>query len=536
MIAGWDDEKGQLDVGKLCEILQPIIKLAYPQSKNSWCLLYIPFGKKEMHLYDRTGSYKERFSLNKSITGLAGAYTNYEHDTKVYLADILFRSDFLGVADKGSGGHIPDMIVGEDKRKKYQDALVKYNSSKRVYEYKMLPIFYLAPSSKGSWYDLSVNGGRGHFDPYLDNQTTWNKRAHERNVKVAKVYRSVYMGLLNKYIEELKKIPVKKGEDAIRKLGPPPEPYAFPLPAGSKEGSSERRDLADILVDCSSFRAWQEIGQKIYDMQESRWPEMESQHQEGNVYFRLKMTFEPDVLDKIKDFMKDAPVFGSVYSYKTIKLEYNFDVGTDGIKRGSARSITLKEGADMKIGKFSIGGGRDIEVDTKGGKKVTVKGNFMGYGCEVSTDGEQKLTGGWGTSASANLKTMEGGYGATVPIPGVGSIYLGIHFQSIKNETLLVFITRAPGFFERRSCEELVRTYWKNLTYPEKQKLNLLGWNQDLWDRKDQLKAREKPKSVNGPFEALSYDQRIAAMHLGFQKGYIDNWQKFWGKLPPVKE
>ena len=102
-------------------------------------------------------------------------------------------------------------------------------------------------------------------------------------------------------------------------------------------------------------------------------------------------------------------------------------------------------------------------------------------------------------------------------------------------ETLLVFLTRAPGFFERRSCDNLVRTYWKNLTYPEVRKLELLGWSQEVWDTKDKLPYQKLPESVRKPLDTLNYGQRIAAMHLGFQDLYADNWVAFWKKLPPVK-
>jgi len=270
-------------------------------------------------------------------------------------------------------------------------------------------------------------------------------------------------------------------------------------------------------------------------MQNLRWPTMAARHQEGSIFFRVKFTLEPSIQEKINS-LADQHLFGHLSSYKTVKLEWNFDAGSDGFKRGESRSVVFKEDGQLKIKKFEIGAGREVEIDESGGKKVTVKGNFMGYGVEAATDGEMKMSGPHGATSSWNQKTAEGGMGVSIPVPGVGSMYIGINFVLIKMETLLVYITNAPGFFERKSCDKLVRTYWKNLTFQEQEKLKLIGWTKpEIWDIKDRVPPAMLPDSVRQPFEAMSYHQQIAAMHLGFQDQYRANWENFWKKLPPVE-
>jgi hypothetical protein len=193
----------------------------------------------------------------------------------------------------------------------------------------------------------------------------------------------------------------------------------------------------------------------------------------------------------------------------------------------------------LKSTKFSIEAGKQVEMDDSGGQKVTIKGKFLGYGLEASSSGEHKLTGPGvglvGSTAFTNQKTAEGGMGITASIPGIGSIYVGINFVGIKAETLLVYLTGAPGFFERRSCDALVKTAWTNLTYLEIRRLEILGWNQEIWDIKDQLEYNKLPNSVRTNIDALSPAERIAALHLGFKDRWAANWINFWKKLPPVE-
>jgi LysM repeat protein len=539
IVAGWDDSQNNLNINKLCDTLRPIVKFVHPNAGSNWNLYVIQ--RNIMCYHDSSGKFQHRFVLNAIPKGLAGAYTVFEIDGVAVTTAIYDRSCGLADPTKPSEVGIDDLIDDKEEKKKYLDSIVDIDTVTQTVNFKKVPIYYLAPSTKGSWQTIVLEGGNGCLDNYIgDNE--YNAKAHDRNLAVLDTYNSFYMGILKKYINDLKAIPPSNGEDAVRELGPPPNPYQFPLPEGASRG--QRQELVEKMMKCSSYSAWLALSDKVIEIQNERWPSTTTQHKEGSVFFRVKFTLEPSVVSMINDkadseLPKVLPLYGRLSSYKTVKLEWNLDAGTDKIKTGESRSVVFKEEGVLKASKFAIEAGKEVEIDDSGGRKVTVKGKFLGYGVEASSDGEHKLTGPGigvvGTSAFTNQKTAEGGMGLNVSIPGVGSVYVGIHFVGIKAETLLVYLTGAPGFFERRSCDALVKTAWTNLTYPEMRGLEILGWNQEIWDIKDQLEYNKLPNSARKSIDALSPAEGIAALHLGFRGRWADNWVEFWKKLPPIE-
>ncbi len=531
LAVGWDDGQGTLNVEDLCGEISAVLKvLMGSKFAQNWNLYVIQ--RTTMTYYDNEGNFQDKFKLSQAPLGLVGAYMPFEINGRTPTRALYDHSQGLGAKVGGREIGVAELIVGEDSQKKYLDSIVEIDEKRKLINFKKLPVFYQVPVSREEWAGIVWLAGNGMLDNYLGD-SGYDKTAHKRNLSVLENYNAVYRGQLARYINRLKAIPPETGEDALRELGPPPEPYRFPMPVGAD--SDKRQKLLGAMAEISSYQAWLAISEKIFDIQNHRWPTTAARHQEGSIFFRAKFTLEPSIEEKINS-LADQYLFGHLSSYKTVKLEWNFDAGSDGIKQGSSRSVTFKEDGLLKIKKFEIGAGREVEIDESGGKKVTVKGSFMGYGVEASTDGEMKMTGPRFATSSWNEKTAEGGMGLSIPIPGVGSIYIGINFVLIKAETLLVFLTGAPGFFERKSCDTLVKTYWKNLTYQEKGKLELLGWKPDMWDIKDRVPPAMLPDTVRNLFEAMSYEQQIAAMHLGFQDLYRDNWENFWKKLPPVEE
>ncbi len=531
IVAGWDDDNNTLDIEELCDAISPIIKLLYKHVGKNWNLYVIQ--KQIMKYYSYDGEFKYEFKLATTPMGLSGAYGTFEVDGQERVLSVYDNSYIMGIkSDSEETIGINSIIVGEADQRKFIDSFVEIDEAKKLINFKKLPVYYLAPASLGEWQSIVIRGGNRCLDEYIGDKD-YNEKAHDRNLTVIKTYNSHYRGLLKDYIKKLKAIPADNpnGEDAIRTGGKPPEPYRFPMP--EKASESQLKELRQAVADCSSFQGWQAISDKLFEIQNFRWPSMAARHQEGSIFFRVKFTLEPSVQEKINS-LQDQYLFGHLSSYKTIKLEWNFDVGSDGFKTGKSQSKVFKEEGVLKIKKFEIGAGREVEIDSSGGKKVTVKGKFLGYGIEASSDGEQKVTGPI-ASSSFNQKTAEGGMGANFGVPGVGSLYVGINFVLIKSETLFIYFSGAPGFFERRSCDSLVRTYWTKLTLPEILKLELLGWNQELWDFKDLLDLNKLPSSTRTAFDALPADKRKAAVHLGFQGNYADNWLNFWKKLPPVR-
>jgi hypothetical protein len=527
---GWDDGNNSPDVKKLCDALTPVIRIAVnPRIGKDWNLYLIQ--KETMRYFDSSGNLQYTFQLSQTPKGLVGAYAAFERQGEIVIAGIYDPT--CGLAEKGGEAiGVNDLVVGDQDKQKYLDGWLKLDQTKKTMQVLKLPIYYICPASKDEWLSIIWHGGNGLLDNYIID-AAYKSQVHDRNLAVLKAYTGVYQGTLNNYISKVKAISPEAGEDALRSLGKPPEPYKFPLPLGAS--SQQQQDLVTAMLDVSSYKAWLVISDKIFDIQQARWPSMSASHREGALYFRAKFTLEPSLEQKLNSLM-DSHLMGHLSSYKTVKLEWNFDAGTDGIVTGKSYSHTFKEEGQIKAPKFEIGLGREVEISESGDQKVTIKGNLMGYGLEVASDGDHKISGKFGAQASFNNKTMECGQGLGIDIPGIGSIYLGVHFQSVRSETLLVIISGAPGYIERRSCDKLVKTFWKDLTFPEEEKLRVLGWDQNLWDVKDQLKANKLPQSTRTAFDQLTPKQRLAAIHLGFQKKYADNWLDFWKKLPPVQE
>jgi hypothetical protein len=537
IVAGWDDSRNNLNVKKLCDALKPIVKFVHPKMSSAWNL-YVIQGN-IMNYCDDTGNLQHKFVLNAVPKGAAGAYTMFQLNGNIVTAGIYNRSCGLADPTKQYEAAIEDLLDDEKEKNLYSSSIMDLDSTGTPIDLKKVPVFYLAPTTKALWWTIISEGGNGMLDDYIGD-SDYNDKAHARNCDVLDTYASVFRGLLNAYINKVAAVDLSKGEDGIRELNRPPEPYRFPLPA--RVTHSQKLDLIKRMQACTSYLAWLEISKKIYDIDNYNWPSSSSQHREGALFFRPKLTLEPDVvsyiMSKLDKLAEILPIFGRSVSYKTIKLEWNFDIGSDGFKPGSSQSVVFKEDSKLMIPskKFDLGYGREVEIDDSGGKKINFKLSAGSYGLETATDGEFKLTGPSGATAYSNPKTAEMGFGVTIPIPFLGQVYVGIGMVGLKAETVMVYLSGAPGFFERKSPDTLVKTAWTNLEYWETQKLQILGWTQENWDIKDQLEYGQFPKSVKTDLDSLSPAEYIAGLHLGFQRRKAATWVDFWKKsLPPVE-
>jgi hypothetical protein len=99
----------------------------------------------------------------------------------------------------------------------------------------------------------------------------------------------------------------------------------------------------------------------------------------------------------------------------------------------------------------------------------------------------------------------------------------------IQSRTLrLSGVAMQPGFFERRSVEELLSqaTQWNDLKADEQLRLEVLGWNHDTWDRKRNMSINEFPASANKDFADLEEKQKQAIVGLGIRQFQIPGiWQ-----------
>jgi hypothetical protein len=108
---------------------------------------------------------------------------------------------------------------------------------------------------------------------------------------------------------------------------------------------------------------------------------------------------------------------------------------------------------------------------------------------------------------------------------------VGLHFQGLRDDTAMAFVGGVPGFFERRSVDELLSSViqWNDLRADEHMRLTTLGWTQDQWDKKRNLTIDQFPKSASIDFDDLPADQQMALLGLGIRKfGGAQSHPKVW--------
>lgn len=85
------------------------------------------------------------------------------------------------------------------------------------------------------------------------------------------------------------------------------------------------------------------------------------------------------------------------------------------------------------------------------------------------------------------------------------------------DKTILAIVSNAPGFFDVRGTEELVKdTPWNALWLDEQVHLERLGWNQCTWDLKSYAGVK-LPESMEKDWNELEPQQKIAILRLGFR-------------------
>jgi hypothetical protein len=390
-------------------------------------------------------------------------------------------------------------------------------------------ILYRFPE-KGILALMGLVGGTGLLENYPADPEV-NKHVHERNLEVVRFVSLVYINQLDRYIEKVKEA---EHEDDIRRLGPPPDPYTFPTPVNITD--PQIRDLFDA-ASRSSLRAWAAIAQQL--------DKIAGQHAEGAMFFRVKLKFKPFTF-KAGDGEK-LPFWKDMLN--EIAFEDNVDVGTDGVlSKGPVAQGTLKDGLPLPDGLQTrinrVGGGPGSvglkgEYNLKSGKqKSTFQLDVKAVKIEVSDDGNRKISLANGAVSEINPSTGEFGMGVKFDLSKLNKtagkkvdVYVGLHFQGLRDDTAMAFVGGVPGFFERRSVDELLSSViqWNDLRADEHMRLTTLGWTQDQWDKKRNLTIDQFPKSASIDFDDLPADQQMALLGLGIRKfGGAQSHPKVW--------
>ncbi len=512
LAAGFGSENNSVNVNRLLEVLDEWLQDYYPIVCRRGYFVNV-IENRSVRVYDDQKNLRGSFNLTANLLGAFGAYSAFQHDEGLFL-DMTSHNSIIPIEGSENESYELQQIMNESDSERYNSLFNSFGTK--------FNIVYKLPSG-AQLYALCVTGGMGRFEDYPSNPSI-NNRIHQRNLAVARTINSGYPAVLRNYINRVNSA---TSEDEIRALGPPQEPYQFPKPLGAT--LDQYRELLNAL-GTNSFRAWVAIAQRL-DVLAGRIPD-------GTMFFRVKFS------------LSERVEVDSTSPYEEVKVEWNFDISEHGTF--SKRSTTLTQGIQLGGGTGSrqIGVGANHEIDVESGdEKITVNAKFGDWGIEASDDGTRKVTGPFGISSEGNIRTGEMGFGGTLSTHNLfrllrerggqqvaddafrnvpnAELYVGLHFQGLREENVLAVVSRAPGFFERRSVQNLLAqtTQWTDLNLDERTRLETLGWNQDLWDRKYLIPLSQFPESARTNPYRLNGRQRIAVVHLGIS---FDQWLNTW--------
>lgn len=489
-----------------------------------------------------SGGGGTRFAVDRSFAGALGAYALFEDRENAAFYDMTFRRYVIQVdpvaeqnetgeengpdapSARGRGVPIHELAVDEEGFLEQQRSRrPKVEIAYRMFENAALHTLV------ARW------GGAGVLEPY-PGSAALRDRVHRRNLATVRTCGQAYRAYLDAYIDQVRRTgaaeaqrgDVGAAEDALRALGPPPEPYAFPQPPGIDSHRAIELYSTYSQSGASSFPAWRAITERI--------DELNNRHSEGAAWLRLQFKAAP----RVNAVDTPAGQVSPIQAYSEVQLTYNFDIGSDGFRRIQEQSVVfgIQGGVPNRTRqRYAVGGGVEHETDlSSGAEKVTLKLNAGVIGVEASDDGTMKvsrsLPSGQEVSVQSNLST---GYNSInvqlLDIPNWGSISVSLCWRTNSQETLERVLSNGPGFFETRSMQQLLlQTQWSDLNWDERQRLTVLGWDGATWDRRFYLRTTDAdfPAACRKSLNELTWEERRAVNHLRI--GY-DNWPQVWRQV-----
>lgn len=476
-----------------------------------WLNLVISSSKGSLlYVYDRSLNRCLAFQLPSAntIQGLYGAYAAFESGGGFrFYRDLQERRWGLAAADREEEGaslppQLTDYLTPEDGE--------AWRAHLRA-QGGALPVLYLAPSHDRLAH-LALMGGSGELEPYVGGTALTRANVHRRNLGCCSAIALAYRAYGEGYRTKLEAC---KTEADVRELGPPRAPALYLLPVGARAEELEELSDAQGGAATEEFRLWQKIGEKL------------------SVIWNEPLAGKPFLVVKHAHALTTGT--------GTVKVEHSMtwdpDRGTLEKKQETASvrvdmTKTARLGGKLGKRKIPVGAGFEGEVDLETGEtknKLHVK--LGPLDSEFASDGGVKITRGVATG-EMNLYTGEVGQGATLKLEGLPyepEFYVGLHWQLTKPDDVLAWTSSAPGFFERRSTKELLETArWGDLNRDERDKLELLGFDQRSWDARHLTPLAELPESVRKDPQHLEAAQEIATIHLGFSR---TAWKGAWRAL-----
>gem|GEM_PF-7056882 len=546
LVAGLDD--GVFNKKGLYTVLKEWLTEYFPMVVNHEYILFL-LDDRALTCFNPSGEIAHIFPLKDGIgERLQGAFGGYMAFATP--GDPLFRdmSNFRYVVSvqgmRDEDGIELNEIIQEDVVPKI-NTFFDNNSDKAS-------LLYRAPTG-GQAVGLADSGGAGYLEDYGVGGT------HSRNMATVEFVAQAYKSVLSSYIKQVNGIDVEEEPDhpwtleyiekelgleskskreltaegrnkqqkvlaallSLKHLGPPPTVYLFPRPQGATDEQWQELRESNYVSD---YSAWVAISDKIDDIND--------RHSEGAVFFRVKFSL------KASADPKTPGIYGEV------KVEHTIDFGTDGFfhKREQTAAYGAKIGPveNKRLPRLkaktenlpSAGYEEEVNIET-GEKKSTVKAGIKGYGIEVSDDGEVKMTGPNGATAAYNDLTKVGGGGVTLPTPW-GDIYVGLQFKGLLEESIAAYLSRAPGFFQRRIVLEYFDPehplLWNSMSHFEHVNLEDFGWDMHSWDRRSLTPFSEFPEPTRKKLPLLmdsNPEAYMAAVRLGMDR---EDW-KLWKNI-----
>lgn len=447
-----------------------------------------------------------------------GAYAAFEvGQPRPIFFDLETRSEPLTDFDPTDDVEVlADVVVGAAEQQRFRR--LQRSLAPRV------GILYLYPEDETRRTAAALFGGCGLLENYPSDGTVAS-RVHARNRAAAQALDAAYDAYLSAYIGEVE---AARSVAELHAVGAPIQPYRFPAPAGASDAK-----LSELAQDqgTTAFRAWRAVSEKL--------AELENRHSSGSMFIRAKFELADNV---------NSPVGGG-----SAKTSFTFDIGSDGYLHKTERALEVAVGPnEAPIPRLAATGTvqlkTELNPDTGETKDTVALGLQRGgksYGFEVSSDGNTKFTGPYNTYSEFNSRTAEGGFGLCLSLQDLlsqrrqargedpeaqsflagipnATFCVGLHFVLLREDQVLSFLVRAPGFFERRLLTSILRCNWHSLSSFEQAQLTVIGWDQETWDRRNET---DFPAATGVDYNQLTPTQKVAAVKLGFTQL---NWAPTW--------
>ncbi|MBU0640197.1 MAG: hypothetical protein KKB50_15130 [Planctomycetes bacterium] len=516
--AGWSG--GQMNMSKFMDLLSQWLQDYYPTAGERGFFVYT-LSPSEIVFYDGAQA-ATRFAVDESYLCPIGAYTSFEDLGDRLFRDMTYRRYFIeGAGETGT----PFYRLAAD------EAGCRNERARRA---PQVGVLYCLPETAGQLSQLARLGASGVLEPYPPGDQARRQRVHERNLATVRACGAAYRRELDLYVGDVRRAGETErvqgdqiaAEDALRALGPPPEPYGFPSPPGIDRDSEGQLQRAYATAGANSAPGWNAVNARI--------AQITNTHAEGAVFLRI--TFAATT-PADPDWFPDTPIQG----IGQLQLTYNFDLGTDGYRATDEKTVVIGPGPaghllDGLTEKYNVqipgSGSVEHQVNLESGDETMVVklGTTFG-GVEITDDGTYTITYA-GRSHSFNVRTGSNVFNfASLGIPGLATMAVSFGWQANDQDTLQRILLNAPGFFECRTTQQLLlHTHWSDLSWDEKANLAALGWERKNWDIRTYLYKSdiEFPHQCQKPKHLLSWAERRAIIHL--RLGFT-NWPSCWNSV-----